>query len=106
MSNMVSLFSSSFVYQWKDVFDGVPLLYPPAFDGRVVLYPSDQNLRDYLSWRQADCESDTVAIFEYSKLHLNIKSHVEILRNTHFVTGFKNLVDVEVVVLQRLIKCS
>ncbi|XP_023159326.1 probable tRNA(His) guanylyltransferase, partial [Ceratitis capitata] len=30
------------------------LLYPPCFDGRIVLYPSDQNLRDYLSWRQAD----------------------------------------------------
>ncbi|KAL1431014.1 hypothetical protein MTO96_014424 [Rhipicephalus appendiculatus] len=29
--------------------------YPPSFDGRVVLYPSDANLRDYLSWRQADC---------------------------------------------------
>nr|XP_020647047.1 probable tRNA(His) guanylyltransferase isoform X2 [Pogona vitticeps] len=26
-----------------------------GFDGRVVLYPSDQNLKDYLSWRQADC---------------------------------------------------
>ncbi|KXJ28525.1 putative tRNA(His) guanylyltransferase [Exaiptasia diaphana] len=25
------------------------------FDGRVVLYPCDKNLRDYLSWRQADC---------------------------------------------------
>ncbi|XP_053572205.1 probable tRNA(His) guanylyltransferase isoform X4 [Bombina bombina] len=27
----------------------------PGFDGRVVLYPSNQNLKDYLSWRQADC---------------------------------------------------
>ncbi|XP_030622360.1 putative tRNA(His) guanylyltransferase isoform X2 [Chanos chanos] len=27
----------------------------PGFDGRVVLYPSNHNLRDYLSWRQADC---------------------------------------------------
>ncbi|XP_015456318.1 probable tRNA(His) guanylyltransferase isoform X2 [Astyanax mexicanus] len=26
-----------------------------GFDGRVVLYPSNRNLRDYLSWRQADC---------------------------------------------------
>uniref|UniRef100_A0A673VQI7 Probable tRNA(His) guanylyltransferase n=1 Tax=Salmo trutta TaxID=8032 RepID=A0A673VQI7_SALTR len=31
-----------------------PLLYPPGFDGRVVLYPSNRNLRDFLSWRQAD----------------------------------------------------
>lgn len=55
MSNMVSLFSSSYVYHWKNFFGDVPLLYPPAFDGRVVLYPSDKNMRDYLSWRQADC---------------------------------------------------
>ncbi|XP_033948723.1 probable tRNA(His) guanylyltransferase isoform X2 [Pseudochaenichthys georgianus] len=26
-----------------------------VFDGRVVLYPSNRNLKDYLSWRQADC---------------------------------------------------
>lgn len=32
------------------------MLYPPSFDGRVILYPSNRNLRDYLSWRQADCE--------------------------------------------------
>ncbi|KAI4276683.1 MAG: hypothetical protein LQ337_002312 [Flavoplaca oasis] len=27
----------------------------PSFDGRVVQYPSASNMRDYLSWRQADC---------------------------------------------------
>lgn len=26
----------------------------PMFDARAVLYPSDQSLRDYLAWRQAD----------------------------------------------------
>jgi len=31
------------------------LLYPPAFDGRLVLYPSEKILRDYLAWRQVDC---------------------------------------------------
>jgi tRNA(His) guanylyltransferase len=33
----------------------VELQYPPQFDARCVLYPSLQNLRDYISWRQADC---------------------------------------------------
>ena len=56
MTNIASLFASSYVFHWKDYFNDEPLLYPPAFDGRVVLYPTDQNLRDYLSWRQADCE--------------------------------------------------
>ncbi|KAL5015888.1 hypothetical protein ScPMuIL_005477 [Solemya velum] len=55
MTNLVSLFSSSFVYHWPRYFHTQPLQYPPAFDARIVLYPSDQNLKDYLSWRQADC---------------------------------------------------
>jgi tRNA(His) guanylyltransferase len=31
------------------------LKYPPVFDGRIILYPSLNNLKDYLSWRQVDC---------------------------------------------------
>ncbi|EDV20051.1 uncharacterized protein TRIADDRAFT_32525 [Trichoplax adhaerens] len=54
MTNVTSLFSSSYVFYWKNYFNDI-LQYPPTFDGRVVLYPSDKNLRDYLSWRQADC---------------------------------------------------
>ncbi|XP_034257458.1 probable tRNA(His) guanylyltransferase isoform X2 [Pantherophis guttatus] len=55
MTLVVAKFASSYVFYWKDYFKDKPLLYPPGFDGRVVLYPSDQNLKDYLSWRQADC---------------------------------------------------
>ncbi|KAM6999973.1 putative tRNA(His) guanylyltransferase [Tautogolabrus adspersus] len=55
MTNVASQFSSAYVFYWKDYFGEQPLLYPPGFDGRVVLYPSNRNLRDYLSWRQADC---------------------------------------------------
>lgn len=49
-----SLFTSSYVYFWKDYFGYVSLLKPPSFDSRVVVYPSDIDLRDYLCWRQAD----------------------------------------------------
>ncbi|XP_043925263.1 probable tRNA(His) guanylyltransferase isoform X2 [Protopterus annectens] len=55
MTHVASQFASSFVFFWKDYFTDQPLLYPPGFDGRVILYPSNQNLKDYLSWRQADC---------------------------------------------------
>ena len=27
----------------------------PSFDGRIVLYPSLEDLKNYLSWRQVDC---------------------------------------------------
>ncbi|TPX32606.1 hypothetical protein SmJEL517_g04307 [Synchytrium microbalum] len=55
-SVIVSLFTSAYVMGWKQFMgDDVELRYPPSFDSRIVLYPSDGNLRDYFSWRQADC---------------------------------------------------
>ncbi|KZC03900.1 putative tRNA(His) guanylyltransferase [Dufourea novaeangliae] len=54
MSNVNSLFTSAYVYHWPRYFRGKELYYPPSFDGRVVLYPTDKNLRDYLAWRQVD----------------------------------------------------
>lgn len=55
MTHVASQFSSSYVFYWGQYFTQQPLLYPPSFDGRVVLYPSNRILKDYLSWRQADC---------------------------------------------------
>ncbi|XP_001657323.2 probable tRNA(His) guanylyltransferase [Aedes aegypti] len=55
VSYVASLFTSAYIFNWGYIFkDTVPLKYPPVFDARAVLYPTDQNLRDYLSWRQAD----------------------------------------------------
>ena len=57
MTTVVSLFASMYVMQWPQYFPAsMPLQYPPAFDSRVVLYPTNTNLRDYLSWRQVDCK--------------------------------------------------
>lgn len=54
MTSVSSLFTSAYVFHWPEYFPD-SIRYPPSFDGRVVLYPSDKNLVDYLSWRQADC---------------------------------------------------
>jgi len=54
MTTVNSLFSSSFVFHWVGFFGPIRLQYPPTFDARVVMYPTDKNLRDYLGWRQAD----------------------------------------------------
>ena len=56
MTNLASYFASSYVFHWKEYFDDKVLKYPPTLDGRDVLYPSETNLKDYLSWRQADCK--------------------------------------------------
>ena len=54
-TNVSSLFTSAFVWHWHEFFGTQRPSYLPVFDGRVVLYPSDKNMRDYMSWRQADC---------------------------------------------------
>ncbi|PHH92838.1 hypothetical protein CDD83_4510 [Cordyceps sp. RAO-2017] len=56
VSTVVSTFTANYVYCWPTFFPETPLSFPlPTFDGRAVCYPSVQNLRDYLSWRQVDC---------------------------------------------------
>ncbi|CAG5133967.1 unnamed protein product [Candidula unifasciata] len=55
LTSVVSLFSSSFTLFWPHFFNVQELKYPPVFEAKVALHPSDTNLRDYLSWRQADC---------------------------------------------------
>ncbi len=51
----MSCFTSAYVFNWSKIFTDVELKFPPTFDGRVILYPSFQNLKDYFSWRQVDC---------------------------------------------------
>lgn len=46
-----------YVMQWNAEFPDKPIQSEklPTFDARAVVYPNDQNIRDYFSWRQADC---------------------------------------------------
>lgn len=54
VSLVTSCFTGTYVRRWAEHFPDTPLQATPMFDSRAVLYPSDQTLRDYLSWRQAD----------------------------------------------------
>lgn len=69
LTYVTSLFSTSYVMQWSRWMNQ-PLAYAPCFDGRVVLYPSDENLRDYLSWRQADVHVNNLYNTAFWKLVL------------------------------------
>ncbi|KAL8765030.1 MAG: hypothetical protein Q9209_007756 [Squamulea sp. 1 TL-2023] len=56
LTTVVSTFTSYYVHLWPSFLHEKALSPPmPSFDGRIVQYPSIKNLRDYLSWRQADC---------------------------------------------------
>ncbi|KAF8607389.1 tRNAHis guanylyltransferase [Ceratobasidium sp. AG-I] len=54
VSMLTSLFTSAYVFHWNIYFPDTKLAYPPSFDGRVVVYPGQQEIRDYFAWRQAD----------------------------------------------------
>ncbi|KAI0044291.1 tRNAHis guanylyltransferase [Auriscalpium vulgare] len=54
LTTIVSLFTSSYVLNWPDYFPETRLKYAPSFDGRIVLYPSAKEVKDYFAWRQAD----------------------------------------------------
>ena len=54
---VVSEFSTHYALFWPRYFGDVPLTPPfPSFDGRPVLYPSLEDLRAYVAWRQSDCK--------------------------------------------------
>ncbi len=62
-SKLISTFSSTitayYIKLWNEFFinenEKLEINKLPTFDARAVLYPTIQNLKDYLSWRQADC---------------------------------------------------
>lgn len=56
VSVLTSCFAANYVRWWPEVMGpSRPLKATPVFDGRAVCYPNAKTLRDYLSWRQADC---------------------------------------------------
>ncbi|OJD18243.1 hypothetical protein AJ78_01743 [Emergomyces pasteurianus Ep9510] len=57
VTTIVSTFTAHYIYNWSTFFPSSPLQsgFLPSFDGRAVQYPNVKNLRDYMSWRQADC---------------------------------------------------
>ncbi|ODV92327.1 hypothetical protein CANCADRAFT_85001 [Tortispora caseinolytica NRRL Y-17796] len=56
VSTVCSVFTACYVYSWSKHFAcALESDMLPSFDSRAVLYPSSKELRDYLSWRQADC---------------------------------------------------
>ncbi|CAF3587422.1 unnamed protein product [Fusarium graminearum] len=82
VSTVVSTFTANYVYFWSTHFPDTPLSPPlPSFDGRAVCYPSVQNLRDYMSWRQVDCKYSKMCQDDFDA---NEQGHINNLYNTSF----------------------
>lgn len=54
-TTVAAAFTAEYSMQWADFFPAPPTRPFPTFDARCVCYPKRRVLRDYLSWRQADC---------------------------------------------------
>ncbi|EAU85216.2 tRNA guanylyltransferase [Coprinopsis cinerea okayama7 len=75
LSTLVSAFTGFYMFYWGEYFGGksnggegkggeeegkeegeeeVKMQYPASFDGRIVVYPSEKEVKDYFRWRQAD----------------------------------------------------
>lgn len=81
VTTIVSTFTAYYVQLWSSFFPDTHLSPPlPSFDGRAVQYPSVQNLKDYMSWRQVDCEShDSMVTWDWW-----LGGHINNLYNTTF----------------------
>jgi len=62
----------------------VSLRYPPSFDGRIVLYPTEKVVRDYFSWRQADSECLSLELLPVELESVRRIAHINNLYNTAF----------------------
>ena len=51
---IVSLFTAHYILNFSNVFGDMKMQSIPIFDGRIVCFPSEQNLIDYFNWRQCD----------------------------------------------------
>ncbi|KAF9968742.1 tRNA-His guanylyltransferase [Mortierella alpina] len=91
VSTVVSLFTSAYVYYWSDYFqDSRRPLYPPVFDGRAVLYPSEVEVKDYFAWRQADTHINNLFNTSFWALGTDSKDKNEMLF-TEFNTNYSKL---------------
>uniref|UniRef100_A0A0D2XAH0 tRNA(His) guanylyltransferase n=1 Tax=Fusarium oxysporum (strain Fo5176) TaxID=660025 RepID=A0A0D2XAH0_FUSOF len=96
VSTVVSTFTANYVYFWSTHFPDSPLSPPlPSFDGRAVCYPSVQNLRDYMSWRQADSHigQQTKTRYSFSRFSINYNNEPEIYRKGSVIFRDYELVD-------------
>ncbi|KAF7457737.1 tRNA(His) guanylyltransferase [Cryptosporidium felis] len=92
LTHVVSLFTSTFIFHWNNFFPDEKLLYPPTFDGRIIIYPTNEDIRTYLSWRQVDCHINnlynTCFWLLVSRKNLSEQEATEKLRYTD--SSFKN----------------
>lgn len=63
-----SYFTSAYTYNWNNIFKETTLKYPPSFDARAFCVPNTNAVRDYFSWRQADCHINNL----YNTTHWTI----------------------------------
>ncbi|KAI9682849.1 MAG: tRNA-His guanylyltransferase [Trizodia sp. TS-e1964] len=86
VSTVVSTFSVYYVKWWSGYFseETQPLTTPlPTFDGRAIMLPAWENVRDYFSWRQAD-GINPVQLAKLMADNMDFLAHINNLYNTAY----------------------
>lgn len=55
ITTFASAFAAAYSALYPKHFDGSEMQSYPSFDARAACFPSRKAVRDYFSWRQADC---------------------------------------------------
>lgn len=84
LTSVVSTFTSAYVFNWSRFLPDTPLASLPTFDGRLVVYPTEKDVRDYFSWRQADSKLSRRRCLSKLTFPARRTAHINNLYNTTF----------------------
>ncbi|KAK9465091.1 tRNAHis guanylyltransferase-domain-containing protein [Lipomyces arxii] len=71
VSTFAATFTAQYIFRWPQFFtEPLKGWLLPTFDARTVIYPTIGEIRDYLSWRQADCHINNLYNTSYWTLVL------------------------------------
>jgi tRNA(His) 5'-end guanylyltransferase len=72
LSSCSSCFTSFYMMKWKEYFPSKELVQPPHFKAEVLYCPKPKMVCDYLSSRQAECESFLLKYFWLIEIFMNL----------------------------------
>ena len=78
LTNLVSLFASTFTYKWGDFFKEEKLKYPPTFFASITLFPRLRTVKDYLLFQQLKATQKCANKYATNVLERMLKYHCKI----------------------------
>lgn len=78
LTNVISLFGSTFVYKWKLFFPNTTLKYLPIFTGNIILLPRSKIVKEFLYFEQIKMVNKSIDQYTENIMERSGSSQVEI----------------------------